>query len=413
VKNRTVFMMRARKAPMALALAVWGAMACAQPVYVMSALVVPSGQAITPLVIDAQDRVWGSAVFHDGLGLLPGSFWGFGVVHRPALVRWPSTAAKTVVGSRVSAQAKGSLRAASADGSQLVVPVGPAVVYDAFSGRPRVALRYPRAPGGSEPVSSPTVQGVSNDGQLLVNHTLGSVLPHDARTGLWRHDNEAVALPLGGHVGQKGLSIRADGAVAGVVYQAGHFNERAAVWVDGALQVLDQQAGRGSAALAINAQGQVLMRVCVQQERSHFDGVTTRAHSVYGPPGHVLSHKGAETPLLPTMAGEVLVPRAMNASGMVVGRMGPRKPRISEFQVVPPSASPDEEARPGRAFVWHAGRVHDLNEWVAARGVSLPPGAVLQEALAINDAGSILATLRDSDGTVRPVRLLNARRTPS
>lgn len=397
---------RVRMASLALTLATCGGILHAQSAYVMSTLVVPTGQRAQPLSIDAQHRVWGSASFHEGLGLLPGTFWGFGPVHRPALVRWSATPGQTVVGTRVSAPVTGPLRAASADGSLLVVPVGPAVVVDAFSGRTRVALRYPRAPGGSEPVSSPSVQGVSNDGQLLVNHTLGSVRQHDARTGLWRRDNEAVALPLGAHVGQKGLSIHADGSVAGLVYQAGNFNERAAVWVGGALHVLDHQPGRGSAALSLNAQGQVLMRVCVQQERSHFDGATNRVHSVYGPPGHVVHHHGTETPLLPAVNGDVLVPRAMNAAGVVVGRMGPRKPRISEFQVSGPSASPDEEARPGRAFLWQAGRLHDLNDWVAARGVNLPRGAVLQEALALNDAGSILATLREADGTLRHVRLL-------
>ena len=391
---------------LAIGLVTWGGALQAQSTYVMSTLVVPSGRFVQPQTVDAKHRVWGSASFQEGLGLLPGSFWGFGPVYRPALVRWPATPGQTVVGSRVSGSVGGPLRAASADGGLLVASVGPAVVVDAFTGRSRVALRYPRAPGGSEPVSSPSVQGVSNDGQLLVNYTLGSVRQHDARTGLWRRDNEAVALPLGAHVGQKGLSIHADGAVAGLVYQAGNFNERAAIWVGGALQVLDQQPGRGSAALALNAQGHVLMRVCVQQERSHFDGATTRVHSVYGPVGHVVHQRGSETPLLPAANGDVLVPQAMNAAGVVVGRMGPRKPRVSEFQVSGPSASPDEEARPGRAFLWQAGRLHDLNDWVAARGVTLPRGAVLQDALALNDAGSILAILREADGTLRHVRLL-------
>jgi hypothetical protein len=145
-----------------------------------------------------------------------------------------------------------------------------------------------------------------------------------------------------------------------------------ALWVNGRLQVIDRKQGR---AIGVNQAGQVLLQ---------------RANKVYS-----VWFNGQETAVAPLVNGEVVVPHAINASGVVVGRSG-----------LPAGNYPDVDGyRNGKAFIWRNGVSSNLNQWVASKGLKLPSGSVLEDALDINDAGSIVAVLKSSGGTRSVVRL--------
>lgn len=145
-----------------------------------------------------------------------------------------------------------------------------------------------------------------------------------------------------------------------------------ALWVNGRLQVIDRKQGR---AIGVNQAGQVLLQ---------------RPNKVYS-----VWFNGQETAIAPLVSGEVVVPHAINASGVVVGRSG-----------LPAGNYPDVDGyRNGKALIWRNGVSSNLNQWVASKGLKLPSGSVLEDALDINDAGSIVAVLKSSGGTRTIVRL--------
>jgi len=87
----------------------------------------------------------------------------------------------------------------------------------------------------------------------------------------------------------------------------------------------------------------------------------------------------------------------------VVGRSGPLS--VQQYLPLSPQYCTGTSSSSSRAFIWRNGVTTDLTTWVASKGVKLPAGAVLADAYDINDAGSILAIQRASNGTLSYVRL--------
>lgn len=390
-----------------IALAAQGAhdAAQAQSGYTLTTLQAPSFKPIFPAAIDTQNRVFGTTDYLTGFGLLP-DFSGFGWLYSTYAVRWPASSAASVAASKVTGSQTGGLRAASEDGNTIVLALGLALVYDTPTGKLTSMLSYPKIAGTSTPVNASQVTGISNAGVMAVNYTVdGSLPPNNARTGLWKTDADGQALPFGGYAGAQSISVNGQGKVSGAIYEQGVANLRAAVWANGGLTVIDHTPGRGSAALASNQTGQVLMRVNPMTVYSYTgDNGIVYSSPVYGAPTYVVSLNGVETQINPVNGHAVVVPSAINGSGVVVGRMGAvgaPNPYLGPTPIMIASV----DAVPGRAFIWKNGVTTDLTTLVASKGVKLPTGAVLDDAIAINDQGSILAKLRAANGTISFVRL--------
>ena len=107
--------------------------------------------------------------------------------------------------------------------------------------------------------------------------------------------------------------------------------------------------------------------------------------------------------IAPLNAGDVVSARGLNEQGLVVGASGP----VVQTSQLSSQPTPCADTTPltSRAIIWQDGQTQDLNAWVAARGLTLPAGSVLAEAIDINASNSILAVLRLADGRLTFVRL--------
>jgi uncharacterized membrane protein len=335
----------------------------------------------------------------------------FGWLYNTYAVRWPASTAASVSASKLTGTQTGALRAASTDGNTIVVD-GQFMVYSTATGKKTATLYPPKLAGTLAVVNIPIMVGIGNGGTAALNYALVELgytpEPQEERAGLWKTGSDGQTLPFGGYVGARAVSVNGQGQVAGVVYEQGLPTQRAAVWTNGALTVIDHAPGRGSAALAVNQAGQVLLRtspVTVDSD-TLIDGygnpfVYTRLR--YSAPSYVVSLNGVETPITPSN-GQVVVPSALNAAGVVVGRMG--AVGVDNGYYTPsPLTLATLDAVPGRAFIWKNGVTTDLTTLVASKGVKLPTGAVLDDAIAINDQGSIVAKMRAANGTLSFVRL--------
>jgi hypothetical protein len=144
------------------------------------------------------------------------------------------------------------------------------------------------------------------------------------------------------------------------------------VWQNGQMRVIDQRIGR---IVATNANRQLLIQ---------------RLNNV-----HTVWTNGSERTIAPLTPGHFAVPSGINAAGVVVGRSGSDATDAPDLY----------KYAGGRAFIWINGSTQDLTDYVKARGARLPSGAVLEDARAINDKGSIVAVLRNWLGTRSTVRL--------
>lgn len=144
------------------------------------------------------------------------------------------------------------------------------------------------------------------------------------------------------------------------------------VWERGQMRILDQRTG---SVVATNANRQLIIR-----RPDH-------AYSVWT--------NGVEKPIAPLTAGHFAVPSGINASGVVVGRSGSSATDAPDLY----------KYAGGRAFIWINGSTQDLTNYVKARGAKLPSGAVLEDARAINDKGSIVAVMKNWLGTRSIIRL--------
>jgi hypothetical protein len=383
-----------------LALAAGGAQA--QSGYTLTALKGPNSQAITPLVLDAQNNVLGTAYYYSGIGVasFPGTslavplFGGLATFYDPAPSRWAATTATTVTPKRIGTFT-GQLSSASDDGSKLLVAMR---LLDSSSGQILADFTGAQIAGQTPVQLSPTYRShvVANDGRVLFNANGGQL-----GTGVWQGSGlSGQLLPGAGGSPTYGETMRGDVVAGNVTESVLAPVQRAAVWRAGQLTVVDKQAGRGSSAQRVSASGHVLM--CVMDTAT---GTGNGAYAPYSRPRSVVQQPdGTEQEVTALQAGQGARAWAMNASGTVVGRMGAG----GSGGVLTPSpyyCPPVGDTATSRAFIWRNGVTTDLTTWVTSKGVKLPTGAVLADAFDINDAGSILAIQRASNGTLSYVRL--------
>jgi hypothetical protein len=144
------------------------------------------------------------------------------------------------------------------------------------------------------------------------------------------------------------------------------------VWENGQMRIIDQRTGR---VVGTNGNKQLLI-----ERLNHAHAVWTR---------------GTEQTIAPLTAGHVAIPSGMNAAGVIVGRSGTSATDAPDLY----------NYAGGRAFIWINGSTQDLTQYAKARGAKLPSGAVLEDARAINDRGSIVAVMKNWLGVRSVVRL--------
>ncbi len=394
---------------LALAVGVWALGAQAQSSYTLATLKSANSFAVTPLALDSQNNVLGTAYFYDSFGsLLFGAtgipvFGGFGYIYVTEPSKWAAGNSTSVSPTRLVKGAHQNLLGSSQDGSKLVTFSG---LYETSTGK---LINYLPADDGTRVLvhgfQSP--RNVDDTGRLALTFDI----PSD-QVGVAAVEYASVVpgqsmvpslLPLGNASGAYAITLSPTGVVGGAVLEAQTGFYRAAVWANAQLKVLDTQLNRGSTVVRINAAGQVL--ACT------LSGVSTPVDGANGPylqttyskPVPVVFANGTEQAIAPLSAGQTANAWALNASGAVVGRSGPYV--ATSFQALTPQNCIGTATTNSRAFIWRNGVTTDLTTYVAAKGVKLPTGSVLADAVDINDQGSILAIQRASNGTLSYVRL--------
>jgi hypothetical protein len=384
----------------------------AQSSYSLTALKASNSFAITPLVLDNQNNVLGTAYYYDSYGsLLYGAvgipvLGGSGYVYVPDASKWAAGTGASVSPTRlVKTGIHQAMVSASADGSKLATF---SALFETATGKLIYYTSDLNTGTLQQTTSYKSPRMLANDGSLAltfdVYSSTGSEQPV-RRAGLTRGTLQAAfLLPQGNYTSSTAGTMSPSGAMVGgtVVEPTTGFN-RAAVWTQEQLAVLDAKPNRGSSVARLNATGQAL--VCT------LAGVSTLVNGANGPyfqvgyskPAHVLITNGAEQAIAPLAAGQVATAWALNASGTVVGRSGPLS--VQQYLPLSPQYCTGTSSSSSRAFIWRNGVTTDLTTWVASKGVKLPAGAVLADAYDINDAGSILAIQRASNGTLSYVRL--------
>jgi hypothetical protein len=347
----------------------------AQSAYILTTLKIPSPSTDERLNIDTSSRVTGTVTLLAGfrsdsaLAGLPGPYY------KNYMGQWAvSTAGATVSHTKVS-NTSGFLYCASPDGSKLVSEAG---LYD------RAANKFQTMPLAY-------ASGVNNAGKVVgigsVSAPAGAQVDANnsdayARATTWSPGQAATTLLTNAQFpGARAFGVNNAGVVAGAVYGAqSTLNTRAARWVNGVLEVLENQPGKGSLALDVSDGGQVLMLgwdtqvVRVPLSDTQFFDRVDQINTVFG-----VFANGAYTPIVSNMAGyTVYSARGINSAGTVIGVLGPDQ-------------SAGSTATTRRAYIWQNGLMRDLTTLVASKGVKLPTGAVLNNVVAINDQGSLVA----------------------
>ena len=160
-----------------------------------------------------------------------------------------------------------------------------------------------------------------------------------------------------------GSGINATGAVTGMSRLAGDAASHAFVYLNGAMQDLGTLGGRQSRGAAINASGQVTGCASLAGD--------TASHAFLYTQGRMLD--------LGTLGGTQSMGLAINSAAQVVG-----------------SASVAGDAV-NRAFLYQNGQMLDLNAHLDPNNTT-SPGHTLVSAVAINDAGAILAEASNVTG---------------
>lgn len=349
--------------------------------------------------IDQAGRVVADATWLTGYGFSPTAL-AFGPVYGTFAARWPASTAASVSPAKLFPNANG-VAALSPDGQKLVLVNGP-VLYDTVAKRTL----------GSMAPKSPAIHSVNNAGVVTTESGtyvgVGDANALPAATVLvshgftWSPTQGYKALAEGSNLGSVAHAINSTNVMAGAVTVGGQpFAHQAALWVGGALKVLPQAADTVSVAFQINDKGQALIRRGAMAACSVFQGY--RRCQVPATAVFLRSDTGAETALLAPGGERSVATARLNNVGVVVGRYivgaSPGEPQLTPVAWGALATATD------RAFIWQDGVFSDLTAWVTSKGLALPAGAVLIDALAINDKGSIVAQLQAADKTTSFVRL--------
>lgn len=389
--------------------ALWGAQppARAQSAYTLTTLKPPSSTfpmpALQHYTLDPAGRVTSHGAYDAGYQLpmcipLFGCFAGQRVAN-DYLVAWPVTTASSVAPVKLSptsfgdgylsrqAQSGAAGVGASPDGRIQMAIGSKGMVYNAAGVLVAMDGQIDNANGYPELAEARTPRrGITDTGKVVLNKFGRSHL-WDVSPYLGRTTNSLISepLPMPPEIDRSGQTSIEVHAIVSEQFWVGDVRSGQstdglychdgqgcwpAVWRQGRVMVIDQQPGR---VVAANAAEQLL----IQRENWAY-AVRTGA---------------VEQPIAPLPGHNQVEAVAINASGDVVGRSVLRD--LSTFEV-----------KASRAILWRQGATLDLTAHAKARGAALPTGAVLEDARDINDAGTLVAVMRNRWGTLSTVRLL-------
>jgi hypothetical protein len=358
-------------------------------------------------VIENSDRVVSHSEYDLGYRL-PLCIPGFGCfagarTYAAHPVQWPASAATSVAPVKLTAVSLGGVPFVGAQGGDVGVAVSPdgrlfagaanGAVFNAAGVLIAMDVQVvpnqsysPQFDGGRIPK-----RGIDNLGVVVVNR-YGQTYLWDVSSRLARTSDTTIndTMPLQptldrqGYPGARVNDMTSTDWMVGETWPVSPVDSGACedntsnyrcwptVWERGQMRIIDQRPGR---AVGTNDNKQLLI-----QRLNHVYTVWTR---------------GTEQTIAPLTAGHFAIPSGMNAAGVVVGRSGSSATDAPDLY----------KYAGGRAFIWINGSTQDLTQYVKARGAKLPSGAVLEDARAINDKGSIVAVMRSSLGTRTTVRL--------
>lgn len=391
-----------------LAAAVVAPLAQAQSGYILTTLKPAASGAPLPraqhFVIENSERVVSHADYE--LGYRPplciptvGCFAGT-MTYAAYPSAWPASTATSVAPVKLTQTSMGGVPFSKASAGFVGVAVSPDGRIFAAADDPMVFNQAGVLIGMSSQVreenaTSPQFQlgdvpkrGIDNRGMVVVNFQ-GSTYLWDLSSRLARTTNTTLAdtMPLQptldkqGYPGIQVNDMTSTDWMVGETWPDSYYHPGACddtypcwptVWENGQMRFLDQRIG---SVVATNASRQLVIQ---------------RLNGVY-----TVWTNGVERPIAPLTAGHFAVPSGINASGVVVGRSGSSATDAPDLY----------KYAGGRAFIWINGSTQDLTNYVKARGAKLPSGAILEDARAINDKGSIVAVMKNWLGTRSIIRL--------
>ncbi|MEY4764632.1 MAG: hypothetical protein RI907_1305 [Pseudomonadota bacterium] len=375
----------------------------AQSKYVMTTLkpaspAVPLRGYFANWAIDPSDQVFGSTEFFEGYTWLLSAL-AFRPKYTQYVARWPATTASSV--SPVKALAATNLLAtASPDGRLLAVINGPGV-YDTSTKKLVAAMPRDNMLALAMNNAGVVLTHVSSSYTVDLGGDVGTLEFYLNHAHTWSSAKGEQALPEGGGVASAAWSINASGTIAGQIVEPVRNLSQAVLWSGGQVQGIPQPADTAAVAVAVNDKGQVLLRRA--PVRNCLVRTDKRTYCEVMPDTLYLRDNGTETVVQAGSLDRWVATAFMNNADVVVGRQVTGSLPIWYGL----SATRDDSGNDadGRAFIWQQGTFSDLTDWVSRKGVTLPAGAVLTRALAINDKGSIVAQLRLANGTSSIVRL--------
>jgi uncharacterized membrane protein len=398
--SMTLFV-RARLCLLALALGLVLTHSHAQSTYVVSTLKPASAEGLRAYAaawsVDAADNVVSSAGYASAYSydLFKSKFVP---IYRPYVVRWAANGTATVAASKL--YASGDLLDAASPNGQLLMFSTSRLLYDTVA---RKSL-------GKLPVDaySGRVSAVSNQGVAVFNQFERSPpnlpLMDTTRAKTWSVSKGVQSLDDKGFYGAWAQSVNAAGVVVGAVVVSETKMNQAALWVNGQLQLLPQPANSASMAFDINDKGQALVRRAQIRSCPASNNLPAVPICGVGPSTVYLREGGVENALLAPGDERGIVSAHINLAGVVVGRYRVAANRLDSN--VWPQENASIVAKDGRAFIWQKGVFSDLTAYVSSQGVALPAGAVLTDAMAISDKGSLVVQAVLADGSEAYLRLL-------
>lgn len=358
--------------------------------------------ADAPLHIDAKNRVYGTGSFYLGISFDTGGLLvPFIPVYKDYIVQWAVPSLGTTVSATKLSNTRQQLRAMSPNANTFITSetnYSEERIWDRATNKP-VQPGVLRDELGFERILN-DFEAINLVGQVTGN--LSTWLADESRdryiSYIWT-PGQATATrlaraPAFDHT--RAWAINASGTVVGSVYAQAKASEvtqqRAARWVNGTLEILDEQPNKTTIAIDINDAGHILL---------------WNFEQIPGSSGYYsVMQNGVTTAIVPTAGYIVWEAKAINASGTVIGTLAP----LPAANATPVSYtgsynSPARIDSSRRAFIWKNGVMTDLTTWVTSKGVKLPAGIALNKAIDLNDQGSIVAGYQNGKSFVF-VRLL-------